>query len=69
MYFFCFFAKKNNENSKKYEKEKKAEFSISLIFFLVKKLNFVAFYEVWHFKHKKDEKLVKFWQVFGKNNF
>ena len=67
--FFCFFAKKNTENSKKNMKKKKAEFSISLIFFFVKKRNFVAFYEIWHFKHQKDEKLVRFWQVFGKNNF
>ena len=64
--FFLFFCQKNNENSKKVWKRKKAEFSISLISFFVKKLNFVAFYEIWHFKHQKDEKLVRFWQVLGK---
>ena len=70
MYFFLgFFAKKILKTQKKYEKEKKAEFSISLIFFVVKKQNIVAFNEIWHFKHQKDEKLVRFWQVFGKNNF
>ena len=68
--FFLFFCpKKYWKVKKKYEKEKKAEFSISLIFFFVKKQNFVAFYEIWYFKDQKDEKLVRFWQVFGKNNF
>ena len=69
VFFFVFLPKKILKTQKKYEKEKKAEFSISLIFFFVKKQNFVAFYEIWYFKDQKDEKLVRFWQVFGKNNF
>ena len=69
VFFLVFLPKKILKTPKKYEKEKKTEFSISLIFFFVKKQNFVVFYEIWYFKDQKDEKLVRFWQVFGKNNF